>query len=233
MLGSNDNRRRRVPRKLAREDASIQNKHVVRAIHFRIGIDDRRAPGRPVIGAHLGSAHPVVRAAPVGRDEQRVDVRLGRLVRPGPHPLEPGDPPQRLLDALYAGHDSQPVIVVVQKGLRADRHRQAARDGRAAPGDLAAAQVLRDGHCVRRVCEGAVALDARGPLQLARDAVGAGDLLPEHGADVGRRLGEDPRAVAEVGLLVRLDWLVPGGVEVVEDYVWVGDYHVGLVEGFG
>lgn len=65
-------------------------------------------------------------------------------------------------------------------------------------------------------------------MELAVDAVGAGDDVPEHGADVGGGFGEDAGALVEVGVSVGDDGVGVGLVEVVEDYVGVGDDEVGV-----
>lgn len=65
-------------------------------------------------------------------------------------------------------------------------------------------------------------------MELAVDAVGAGDDVPEHGPDVGGGFGEDAGALVEVGVSVSDDGVGVGLVEVVEDYVGVGDDEVGV-----
>jgi hypothetical protein len=72
------------------------------------------------------------------------------------------------------------------------------------------------------------ALNTGGPLQLADDAVGAANLLPDHRAEVRGGLGEDASALGEVGIPIGEDRGVPGLIEVVKGNVGVADDGVGL-----
>lgn len=85
-----------------------------------------------------------------------------------------------------------------------------------------------EGRLTCGIGHGGVTLDTSSPLQLACSAVGDGDEIPHHGANVRGGLGQDAGAVAEVGVLVGFDGVVPSFVEVVEDHVGVGDDSVGL-----
>lgn len=63
-LRHRDDQRTRVRRHHAREDASVDDKQVIRAVHLRVQIDHRgTALLSTVVFAHLGAAHPVVCAA--------------------------------------------------------------------------------------------------------------------------------------------------------------------------
>ena len=84
----------------------------------------------------------------------------------------------------------------LQVGLLGDGHGQGAGDGGLAPRSRAATKVLRDGH---RIGIGLAvgSLAARGPLDLAGDAVAAVDGLEHDGGDIRRRLREDAGARAD------------------------------------
>lgn len=147
MLRRDDDRSRRIARDVTRENARVNDKDVVCAVHLGIGVDDGGAiVHAAVVGAHLGGAHPVVGPARRRRDGERVDVVRGGLVGGGLHPGQAGDTGQGGLHVLNAFDDGFFVAVVVEEGACGDGHVERGAYGGAAARNLAAAEVLGDCH---------------------------------------------------------------------------------------
>jgi len=131
------------------------------------------------------------------------------------------------LEALDAGNDGLDIGFGLEVGRLGNVHVEGAVDGQDTAGCGTTAEVLGHGH--RGVVGGwRRRLNASSPLHGALNSVLALDNFPEHGADVGGRLGENTSAALEVGIFVRFDGIGPGLVEVVEGDIGVADNEIGV-----
>lgn len=229
MLSSSNDITARVGSGSTREDGRIDNKQVIGAVHLGVEVHNRSTAEAAVVGANLVGAHPVVGAADAGGDGDGVDVLARGHGRGGVVPCQALDVVEGGAEVVQARDDGLLVVGVFEVGDVGDDGGEGGGDGHAAARGGAAAEVLGHGHGVA-VGDVKGALDTGGPLELSDLAVGALDLLPEHGADVGGRLGENARAGGEVLVGVGGVGGGPGLVEVVEGRadVVVADDGVGV-----
>lgn len=231
MLRDRHDQRGRVRGHHTGEDTGVYHEEVVHAVHPRVRVNHSSAAvEQTVVCAYLGCADPMVCATTTSGDRIGVDVVRCALTWRWRLEYDVGDLGESVQEVLDTRDDGSFVACSLEVGNVGDGHGQRAGDGRATARGGTATEVLGQSHrgivsCAER------AFDTGGPLQLAGNAVAAGDCLPEHRSNIRCRLRQDTSAAIQVGVLVGGDGVGVCSVKVVEGDVGVLDDNVGLCRG--